>query len=150
MVTSVGSCKYCRSSTFTMEAAYTEDSIIAPDADPRIASFTIGPPVSKGAPGAAEAKLKVLFRLNLHGIVTVESVNQLEEEEYEEEVKIEKVSSRSPPPLSHSHTHSCTHLPTHPSDQSTLIQRDLLFLSRPHKPTLTHTRMIGAPSHPPL
>ena len=74
-----------------MEAAYTDDSVLPADGDRRIASFTIGPPVAKGAPGAAEAKLKVHFRLNLHGIVTVESVNQLEEEEYEEEVKIEKV-----------------------------------------------------------
>lgn len=82
---------YCRTSTFTMEAAYTDDSVLPADGNRRIASFTIGPPVAKGAPGAAEAKLKVHFRLNLHGIVTVESVNQLEEEEYEEEVKIEKV-----------------------------------------------------------
>lgn len=83
----------CRSSTFTMEAAYTDDSVLSADGDRHIASFTIGPPVAaKAAPGAAEAKLKVHFRLNLHGIVTVESVNQLEEEEYEEEVKIEKVS----------------------------------------------------------
>ena len=64
--------------------------------------------------------------------------------------RLRRSAHAPPPPLSHSHTHSCTHLPTHPSDQSTLIQRDLLFLSRPHKPTLTHTRMIGAPSHPPL
>ena len=76
-----------------MEAAYTDDSVLPADSDRRIASFTIGPPVAaKAAPGAAEAKLKVHFRLNLHGIVTVESVNQLEEEEYEEEVKVEKVS----------------------------------------------------------
>ncbi len=74
-----------------MEAAYTEDSVVPADAGSSIASFTIGPPVARGAPGSSEARLKVHFRLNLHGIVTVESVNQLEEEEYEEEVKIEKV-----------------------------------------------------------
>ena len=34
-----------------------------------------------------KAKLKVKVRLNLHGLVTVESVQQVEEEEYEEVVK---------------------------------------------------------------
>lgn len=45
----------------------------------------MGPPPSRKS--SEPAKLKVRISLNLHGLVTLESVTQLEEEEYEEIVK---------------------------------------------------------------
>ena len=45
----------------------------------------VGPPAKTPEDGA-KAKIKVKVRLNLHGILGVESVQQIEEEEYEETV----------------------------------------------------------------
>ena len=45
----------------------------------------MGPP-AKAPEGDAKAKVKVRVGLNLHGIVGVQSVQQIEEEEYEETV----------------------------------------------------------------
>jgi len=46
----------------------------------------VGPPTKLPEDGSKAAKIKVKVRLNLHGIVGVESVHQIEEEEYEETV----------------------------------------------------------------
>lgn len=43
----------------------------------------MGPP-AKASEDGSKAKIKVRVKLNLHGIVGVESVQQIEEEEYEE------------------------------------------------------------------
>ena len=68
-----------------MSADYTPDSPV-PIGEPRpIGVFTIGPPVH--IPPGERAKLKVKVRLNLHGVVSVESAQQIEEEEYEETVQ---------------------------------------------------------------
>ena len=76
---------FCRSESFKLTASYTEDSPLPQEADRHIATWSVGPPPSRktGDP----AKLKVRISLNLHGLVVLESVTQLEEEEYEEIVK---------------------------------------------------------------
>lgn len=56
----------------------------------------VGPPAKTPEDGS-KAKIKVRVKLNLHGIVGVESAQQIEEEEYEETVskeaaKLNKVS----------------------------------------------------------
>lgn len=45
----------------------------------------VGPPAKTPEDGS-KAKIKVRVKLNLHGIVGVESAQQIEEEEYEETV----------------------------------------------------------------
>ncbi|KAJ8464453.1 hypothetical protein OPV22_027005 [Ensete ventricosum] len=73
---SVKAITFFRSSTFTVDAVYTDAS----DVQVKISTYTIGPfHSSKGE----RAKLKVKVHLNLHGIVSVESATMLEEEEVE-------------------------------------------------------------------
>ncbi|KAF0916094.1 hypothetical protein E2562_000703 [Oryza meyeriana var. granulata] len=75
---SVKALTFFRSNTFTVDVTYvdTGDLQIAP----KISTYTIGPfHPSKGD----KAKLKVKVRLNIHGIVSVESATMLEEEEVE-------------------------------------------------------------------
>ncbi|KAK9830242.1 hypothetical protein WJX72_010520 [[Myrmecia] bisecta] len=75
---------FFRNSEFTLSARYTNDSEIPEGFDRHVGTFVIGPP--KPAPGSDKAKLKVKIRLNLHGVISVESVQQIDEEEYEETV----------------------------------------------------------------
>ncbi|ONK66427.1 uncharacterized protein A4U43_C06F7900 [Asparagus officinalis] len=84
-IPSVKALTFFRSSTFSVDVIYA-------DADnlqvlPKISTYTIGPFQStKGE----RAKLKVKARLNLHGIVSVESATMLEEEEVEVPVAVAK------------------------------------------------------------
>lgn len=75
----------CRAEAFTLTATYTDDSPLPAGADRHIATWTVGPPPSKKS--SDPAKLKVRISLNLHGLIVLENVTQLEEEEYEEVVK---------------------------------------------------------------
>jgi hypothetical protein len=47
----------------------------------------VGPPAHAPSDGG-KAKLKIKIKLNLHGVVLLDSVQQVEEEEYEETVKV--------------------------------------------------------------
>ncbi|KAF6172862.1 hypothetical protein GIB67_035416 [Kingdonia uniflora] len=77
-VPSVKALTFYRTATFGIEAMYADVSEL--QAPAKISSYTIGPfQSSKGE----RAKLKVKVRLNLHGIVSVESATLLEEEESE-------------------------------------------------------------------
>lgn len=67
-----------RSGTFTVDVQYADVSEL--QAPAKISSYTIGPFQSSGGD---RAKLKVRVRLNLHGIVAIESATLLEEEEVE-------------------------------------------------------------------
>jgi heat shock protein 4 len=61
---------FYRSGTFSIDVLYVDTSELPPLTAPKISTFTIGPfTPSKGE----KAKLKVKIRLNLHGIVSVES-----------------------------------------------------------------------------
>lgn len=62
--------------------------------------FQVGPPAKTPEDGS-KAKIKVRVKLNLHGIVGVESAQQIEEEEYEDTVPKEaaKPNKVSPPCL---------------------------------------------------
>lgn len=75
----------CRTESFKLTASYTDDSPLPQGADRHIATWTVGPPPSRKT--SDPAKLKVRISLNLHGLILLESVTQLEEEEYEEVVK---------------------------------------------------------------
>eukprot|EP00898_Chlorokybus_atmophyticus_P007497 jgi/Chlat1/7749/Chrsp66S07221 len=75
---------FYRNDPFTIEAHYTDPKELPEGVTARIGTFHIGPfPQPKDG---GKAKIKVKVRLNLHGIVTVESAQMLEEEEYEETV----------------------------------------------------------------
>lgn len=77
-IPSVKALTFYRSGTFSVDVQYSDVSDL--QAPPKISTYTIGPfQSSKGE----RAKLKVKARLNLHGIVSVESATLLEEEEVE-------------------------------------------------------------------
>lgn len=77
----------CRDAAFTLTAMYTDDSPVPEGFDRLIATFEVGPPAHP-PPDGGKAKLKIKIKLNLHGVVILESVQQVEEEEYEETVKV--------------------------------------------------------------
>ncbi|KAK1307321.1 Heat shock 70 kDa protein 14 [Acorus calamus] len=82
---SVKALTFYRSSTFSVDVVYA--GVTDPQLLSKISTYTIGPFQStKGE----RAKLKVKVRLNLHGIVSVESATLLEEEEIEVPVTAEK------------------------------------------------------------
>ncbi|GAB4850195.1 hypothetical protein Ancab_029489 [Ancistrocladus abbreviatus] len=77
-IPSVKALTFYRSGTFTVDVQYADISGLQVPA--KISTYTIGPfQSSKGE----RAKVKVKVRLNLHGIVSVESATLLEEEEVE-------------------------------------------------------------------
>ncbi|XP_039143046.1 heat shock 70 kDa protein 14-like [Dioscorea cayenensis subsp. rotundata] len=87
-IPSIKALTFFRSSTFSVDVMYTD---VADQQIPaKISTYTIGPFQStKGE----RAKLKVKVRLNLHGIVSVESATMLEEEE----VEIPVSATKEPP-----------------------------------------------------
>ncbi|KAG0486407.1 hypothetical protein HPP92_008502 [Vanilla planifolia] len=87
-IPSVKALTFYRSSTFSVDVIYTD--VNDPGIFHKISSYTIGPfKTSKGD----RAKLKVKVRLNLHGIVSIESATMLEEEEVDVPVAANNVSS---------------------------------------------------------
>ncbi|KAJ6816516.1 heat shock 70 kDa protein 15-like [Iris pallida] len=84
-IPSVKALTFYRSSTFSIDVMYADPAGL--QASPKISTYTIGPFQStKGE----RAKLKVKARLNVHGIVSVESATMLEEEEIEVPVSAAK------------------------------------------------------------
>ncbi|KAL1559068.1 heat shock 70 kDa protein 14-like [Salvia divinorum] len=80
---------FYRSETFTLDAQYSDVSEL--QAPAKISHYTIGPFQSTNG---EKAKLKVKVRLNLHGVVSVESAMLLEEEEVD--VPVVKESDKEP------------------------------------------------------
>ncbi|PIN04454.1 Molecular chaperones HSP105/HSP110/SSE1, HSP70 superfamily [Handroanthus impetiginosus] len=78
-IPSVKALTFYRSGTFTLDVQYADVNEV--QAPARISTYTIGPFQSSKA--GEKAKLKIKVRLNLHGIVSVESATLLEEEEVE-------------------------------------------------------------------
>ncbi|CAL9104957.1 unnamed protein product [Musa textilis] len=77
-IPSVKALAFYRSCTFTVDVVYADVGDL--QVPGKISTYTIGPfQTSKGE----RAKLKVKVRLNLHGIVSIESATMLEEEEVE-------------------------------------------------------------------
>ncbi|KAJ8471026.1 hypothetical protein OPV22_025369 [Ensete ventricosum] len=77
-IPSVKALAFYRSSTFTVDVVYADAGDLQVPA--KISAYTIGPfQTSKGE----RVKLKVKVRLNLHGIVSIESATMLDEEEVE-------------------------------------------------------------------
>ncbi|MCO5578136.1 hypothetical protein L7F22_031974 [Adiantum nelumboides] len=71
---------FFRSGTFQVDALYADMQDLPPCTPQKLNTFSIGP----FKPTKAEkAKIKVKIRLNLHGIVSVESATMIEEEEVE-------------------------------------------------------------------
>ncbi|KAJ0523620.1 putative Heat shock protein 70 family [Helianthus annuus] len=75
-IPSVKALTFYRTGTFSVDLQYADVSEL--QAPPKISTYTIGPfQTTKGN----SAKIKVKARLNLHGIVSVESAQLIEEEE---------------------------------------------------------------------
>ncbi|KAJ6394562.1 hypothetical protein OIU77_023713 [Salix suchowensis] len=88
-IPSIKALTFYRPGTFSIDVKYADVSELqAPD---KISTYTIGPFQSTKS---ERAKVKVKVRLNLHGIVSVESATLLEEEEVE--VPVTKEPSREP------------------------------------------------------
>ncbi|XP_008806739.2 heat shock 70 kDa protein 16 isoform X2 [Phoenix dactylifera] len=66
-----------RTNTFTLEAFYANQSELPPGASPKISCFQVGP---FQASRSEKPKVKVRVRLNLHGIVSVESASLIEDD----------------------------------------------------------------------
>lgn len=77
-IPSVKALTFYRSGTFTVEVQYADVSEL--QAPAKISTYTIGPFQSTKS---ERAKVKVKVRLNMHGIVSIESATLLEEEEVE-------------------------------------------------------------------
>lgn len=77
-IPSVKALTFYRAGTFTVDVQYADVSEL--QAPAKISTYTIGPFQSTKS---ERAKVKVKARLNLHGIVSVESATLLEEEEVE-------------------------------------------------------------------
>ncbi|KAK6153671.1 hypothetical protein DH2020_013310 [Rehmannia glutinosa] len=105
-IPSVKALTFYRSGTFTLDVQYADVSEL--QAPAKISSYTIGPFQSKKS---ERAKLKVKVRLNLHGIVSVESATLLEEEEME--VPVAQESAKEPSKM------ETDELPTDPAPPST-------------------------------
>lgn len=81
---------FFRSSTFTIDVLYADLNDLPPGTHQKINTFTIGP----FQPSKVDrAKIKVKIRLNLHGIVSLESATMVEEEEVDVPVKSKDPSS---------------------------------------------------------
>eukprot|EP00271_Cylindrocystis_brebissonii_P009668 TRINITY_DN2471_c0_g1_i1.p1 TRINITY_DN2471_c0_g1~~TRINITY_DN2471_c0_g1_i1.p1 ORF type:complete len:840 (+),score=205.94 TRINITY_DN2471_c0_g1_i1:111-2630(+) len=75
---------FYRTETFTIDAFYSDPERLPYEANPHIGTFTVGPfAPSKQLADNVKPKLKVKIRLNLHGLLSVESATLLEEEEVE-------------------------------------------------------------------
>ncbi|KAL8462533.1 hypothetical protein ACS0TY_033534 [Phlomoides rotata] len=103
---SVKALTFYRSATFTLDVQYADVSEL--QAPAKISHYTIGPFQSKNG---ERAKLKVKMRLNLHGIVSLESATLLEEEEGE--VPVVKESEKGSTKM------ETDELPTDPAPPST-------------------------------
>ncbi|MED6133920.1 hypothetical protein PIB30_032721 [Stylosanthes scabra] len=77
-IPSIKALTYYRSGTFSVDVQYDDVSELQTPA--KISTYTIGPFQSTKA---EKAKIKVRVRLNLHGIVSIESATLIEEEEIE-------------------------------------------------------------------
>lgn len=100
-IPSVKALTFYRSGTFTIDVQYADVSELQSPA--KISTYTIGPFQSTKS---ERAKVKVKVRLNLHGIVSIESATLLEEEEIEvpvtkepekEAAKMETDEAAAPP-----------------------------------------------------
>lgn len=94
--TLLGSAKmltFVRDVAIDVDASYTDDSPLPSGADRSVGSWTVGPPLTTPLrPKGAKAKLKAKVKLTAHGTVSIDYVQQLEEESYEEKVKVKKGS----------------------------------------------------------
>ncbi|KAJ6807113.1 heat shock 70 kDa protein 16-like [Iris pallida] len=68
---------FYRTHTFHLEAFYADPSELPPGTPPKIGCFTIGP---FQVPQNEKSKVKVKIRVNLHGIVSVESASLIEDD----------------------------------------------------------------------
>ena len=92
-VPSVKMLTFLRSESFQLQATYGDDAALPAGTDKVIGQFE----VAKGGAGSepeGKSKLKVQIRLNLHGLVEVESVHSVKEETYEVEVIPEKPAEK--------------------------------------------------------
>ncbi|KAK1305389.1 Heat shock 70 kDa protein 16 [Acorus calamus] len=75
-IPSVKILSFHRSSTFNIEVFYADPSQLPAGASPKISSFTVGP---FQASCSGKPKVKVRVRLNLHGIISIESASLIDD-----------------------------------------------------------------------
>lgn len=84
---------FVRDAAIHVDASYTEDSPLPNGGDSSVGSWTVGPPLTTPLrPKGTKAKLKAKVKLTAHGTVSIDYVQQIEEESYEEKVKVKKGS----------------------------------------------------------
>ena len=91
-VPSIKMLTFLRNEPFFIEAGYGDSANLPEGMDKLIGHYEVGPITPPKGDG--KAKLKVQVRLNLHGTVEVQSVQAIEEEEYEVEVIPEKPAAK--------------------------------------------------------
>merc|ERR1712157_548004 len=91
-VPSIKMLTFLRNESFSLEASYGETAALPEGMGRVIGQYEVGP-LKPPKGGEGKTKLKVQVRLNLHGIVEVESVHSIEEED-EVEVLPEKPASK--------------------------------------------------------
>ncbi|KAJ7962974.1 putative Heat shock 70 kDa protein [Quillaja saponaria] len=89
-IPSVKALTFYRSGTFSVDVQYADVSEL--QTPPKISTYTIGPFQSTKS---ERAKVKVKARLNLHGIVSIESATLLEEEELDVPVSREQAGGNT-------------------------------------------------------
>lgn len=77
---------FFRSEGFSITAIYPDTELLPPLENQTIACFEIGPVIVPK--GAEKAKIKVKVKINLHGILEIDSVQSIEEEEIEVPVEV--------------------------------------------------------------
>ncbi|KAL0915460.1 hypothetical protein M5K25_015878 [Dendrobium thyrsiflorum] len=88
-IPSIKALTFYRSNTFSVDVTYAD--VNDPSIPTKISTYTIGPFKTSGG---ERAKLKVKVRLNLHGIVSIESATLLEEEEVDVPVVVENATGK--------------------------------------------------------
>ena len=84
---------FFRSEPFRITASYPDDTLLPPRENKTVSCYEIGPVVVPQ--GAEKAKIKVKVRINIHGLLEVDTVQSIEEEEVEVPVEVPAKDEKS-------------------------------------------------------
>jgi heat shock protein 4 len=86
---------FFKNDTFGLQASYCEGDLLSADTEPGVGAFEVGP--FEKAKDGEKQKLKVKVRLNLNGLVSVESAQTVEEIEEEAPPEVEMKDDAATP-----------------------------------------------------